>query len=345
MKKIILSEVNRIHEIMGLKKSLIMEGLNPLKTLFGKMGIEFEELMSQMESMSGRMESAFGQRYMEKIKALFEKEMLSIEEREFVAALTVKAFPNTTKKFVTNIEQVLLKNNSSEIDGILQLFQNKNIPTIDIAEKVLNQRLGIKMTPESLELWRSYREINIPIGIGHREGFINSIEQVMNKPVGNRTPPTQTTNVSSVATSKPTTQVNTTSVNTTPVTKSIENSLSGGKILEPHEFTVEGTNAGYQVYKGDKSNALGDIRQETFESIKDNYTKESVINGKKVFTLVNTTQKDYVGRSGYASVSISLPLNTKLTINDVLPELQNRMKMEQSPGGSMYNEFMRNRLK
>lgn len=340
MKKIILSEVNRIHEIMGLKKSLIMEGSNPLKTLFGKMGIEFEELMSQMESMNSRMESAFGQRYMEKIKSLFEKEILSIEEREFVAALTVKAFPNTTKKFVTNIEQVLLKNNSSEIDGILQLFQNKNIPTIDIAEKVLNQRLGIKMTPESLELWRSYREINIPIGIGYREGFINSIEQVTNKPVGNRTPPTQTTNVSSVATSKPITPVNTTSV-----TKSIEPSLNSGKILEPHEFTIEGTNQGYTV-NGDKANALGDLRGELEGSWNNpTYTKESVINNKKVFSLIDVSQRDFVGRPGYASVSISLPLNTKLTVSDVLPALQSRLRMEQKPGGSMYNDNMKNRLK
>ena len=320
MKKIILSEVNRIHEIMGLKKSLIMEGSNPLKTLFGKMGIEFEELMSQMESMSGRMESAFGQRYMEKIKALFEKEILSIEEREFVAALTVTAFPNTTKKFVTNIEQVLLKNNSSEIDGILQLFQNKNIPTIDILEKVLDQRLGIKMTPESLELWRSYREINIP--------------------VGNRTPVTQTTNVSSVATSKPITPVNTTSV-----TKSIEPSLNSGKILEPHEFTIEGTNQGYTV-NGDKANALGDLRGELEGSWNNpTYTKESVINNKKVFSLIDVSQRDFVGRPGYASVSISLPLNTKLTVSDVLPALQSRLRMEQKPGGSMYNDNMKNRLK
>ena len=320
MKKIILSEVNRIHEIMGLKKSLIMEGLNPLKTLFGKMGIEFEELMSQMESMGTQMERAFGQRYMEKIKSLFEKEMLSIEEREFVAALTVKAFPITTKKFVNNIEQVLLKNNSSEIDGILQLFQNKNIPTIDIAEKVLNQRLGIKMTPESLELWRSYREINIP--------------------VGNRTPVTQTTNVSSVATSKPITPVNTTSV-----TKSIEPSLNSGKILEPHEFTIEGTNQGYTV-NGDKANALGDLRGELEGSWNNpTYTKESVINNKKVFSLIDVSQRDFVGRPGYASVSISLPLNTKLTVSDVLPALQSRLRMEQKPGGSMYNDNMKNRLK
>lgn len=343
MKKIILSEVNRIHEIMGLKKSLIMEGPNPLKTLFGKMGIEFEELMSQMESMSGQMERAFGQRYMEKIKSLFEKEMLSIEEREFVAALTVKAFPTTTKKFVNNIEQVLFKNNSSEIDGILQLFQNKNIPTIDIAEKVLNQRLGIKMTPESLELWRKYREMNIPVGNGYREGFVNSIEQVTNKPVGNRTPSTQTTNVSSVATSKPITPVNTTSV-----TKSIEPSLNSGKILEPHEFTIEGTNQGYTV-KGDKANALGDIRGEVV-GVKDpfnnpTYTKESVINNKKVFSLIDASQIDDFGRRGYASVSISLPLNTKLTVSDVLPALQSRLRMEQKPGGSMYNDNMKHRLK
>jgi hypothetical protein len=301
---------------MGLKKSLIMEGPNPLKTLFGKMGIGFEELM-------GRMENMYADRYLEKIKGLFEKEILSIEEREFIATLTVKAYPNATRGFVNNIEQVLLKNNSSEIDGILQLFQNKNIPTIDIVEKVLNQRLGIKMSPESVEMWRRFREINMPLG--------------------NRTPVTQTTNVSSVATSKPITPVNTTPVNTTSVTKSIESSLNGGKILEPHEFTVEGTNAGYNVWKGEKANALGDIRGDLEVRPWNNptYTKESVINNKKVFSLIDVSQRDFVGRAGYASVSISLPLNTKLTVSDVLPALQSRLRMEQKPGGSMYNDNMK----
>lgn len=308
-KSLINEEISRIQEIMGMNKQLITEGEKPLVKLFDKMGIGFENMMRRMEEM-------YGNRYLDKIKGLFEKIVLDDIDREFICALILKSYPTVAKAFAHNIENVVFRNSSAELDGVFRLFRNKNITSSEIADHVLDRRLGIKMSPESVQMWRTVREMEIPIG-------------------GNRTPQIQTT--------KPTTQVNTTSVNTTPVTKSIENSLSGGKILEPHEFTVEGTNAGYKVYKGDKANALGDIRQETGASIKDNYTKESVINGKKVFTLVNTTQKDYVGRSGYASVSISLPLNTKLTINDVLSELQNRMKMEQSPGGSMYNEFMRNR--
>ena len=319
MKKILLSEVNRIHEIMGIKKSLIMEGQwpNNITELFSKMGISVDELISKLGK-------EYGPRYMEsmanRIKGLFEKIILEVPEREFIIALTLKTFPNVVSEFVSKIEEGVLKNSPEELNGILKLFNNPKIPTIDIVD-AFSKRTGIRLSPESGELWRTYKTNNPnSMTINKR---INTI------PIGQgRFEPSQTTST-----------INTTSpINN--VTKPIESSLNGGKILEPHEFTVEGTNEGYKVYKGDKSNALGDIRQEARESIKDNYTKESVINGKKVFTLVNTTQRDAFARPGYASVSISLPLNTKLTIDDVLPALQSRLRMEQSRGGSMYNEYM-----
>jgi len=322
MKKILLSEVNRIHEIMGLKKSLIMEqGQGPAKILFGKLGIDdFEHLVDQLQSVESRMERAFGQTYLEKIKGLFEKEILSIEEREFVVALTIKAFPNTVKTFVKNIEQLTMRNNLSELDGILKLFQNKNIPTIDIAEKVLKQRLGIKMSPESLELWRKYREVDPNRWSGTPTASTTTSSVNATKPTGSTPPQT----ISQMEPIKPT------------------GSAPMGKIQEPHEFTIEGTNAGYNVYKGSEKNALGDLRGEIYDQPK-TYTKESIINGKKVFTYVDKTQVDYVGRSGYASISISLPLETKLTLNDVLPELKSKLSMEQKPGGVMYNRHMKNR--
>ena len=62
-----------------------------------------------------------------------------------------------------------------------------------------------------------------------------------------------------------------------------------------------------------------------------------------MFSLIDVSQRDFVGRSGYASVSISLPLNTKLTVSDVLTALQSRLRMEQKPGGSMYNDNMKHR--
>lgn len=316
MKKIILSEVSRIHEIMGLKKSLIMEGSTPLKTFLGKIGISFDDMMFQLEAVEGKLDKAYGKNSLEKIKGLFEKNILSIEEREFIAGMMVMGFPNITRKFVNNLEEVLLKNNSAELNGIFKLFRNKNITSSEIADHVLDRRLGIKMSPESVEMWRKYREINTPV--------INF----------NRPPSTQTTNVSSVTQPKPTVS--------TPPTKPT-GSAPMGRIQEPHEFTIEGTNRGY-VSKGNEKNAIGDQRGQLKGSYSNpTYTKESIINNKKVFSLIDVSQVDYVGRPGYASVSIALPLETKLTIKDVLPELQNRLKIEQQPGGSMYNDNMRNR--
>lgn len=91
------------------------------------------------------------------------------------------------------------------------------------------------------------------------------------------------------------------------------------------EVTVEGLTEGYKVLGGKKENAVGDIRQEANEARiagKDTFTKETVKDGKKTFTLVDTTTTDSVGRPAYKSASITLPEGTKLTIEDVMPKLK-----------------------
>lgn len=102
------------------------------------------------------------------------------------------------------------------------------------------------------------------------------------------------------------------------------------------EATVEGVTEGYKVIGGEKANAIGDIRQEANEARaagKDSFTKETVKDGKKTFTLVDTTVTDYVGRPSYKSASITLPEETKLTIEDVMPKLKSELgiKVEVTP--------------
>jgi len=107
----------------------------------------------------------------------------------------------------------------------------------------------------------------------------------------------------------------------------------GGKPTEIiPEVTVEGTKQGYQVLSGDKGNAIGDIfRQEASEARaagKDSFTKETVKDGKKTFTLVDANVYDDFGRGGFKSASITLPEGTKLTIEDVMPALKAGLKGE-----------------
>jgi hypothetical protein len=320
MKKILLSEVNRIHEMMGLKKTIIMENVNPLKSFFGKLGISFEEMM-------GRMENMYGERYLDQIKSLFEKEVLSVGDRKFIAGLTIKAYPKLVNRFVDHIEQVLLKNNTNEIVGIHKLFENPHI-TSEMVVKVISDRLGIKLSPESVELWSYVKRVE---RLNHPHYKSPEFDRVS---AGKTTP-------ASASPTKPTASTPPQTISQMEPIKPT-GSTPMGKIQEPHEFTIEGTNAGYNVYKGSEKNALGDLRGEIYDQPK-TYTKESIINGKKVFTYVDKTQVDYVGRSGYASISISLPLETKLTLNDVLPELKSKLSMEQKPGGVMYNQHMKNR--
>lgn len=95
------------------------------------------------------------------------------------------------------------------------------------------------------------------------------------------------------------------------------------------EVTVEGLTEGYKVLSG--KNVVGDIRQEANEARiagKDTFTKETVKDGKKTFTLVDTTTTDSVGRPAYKSASITLPEGTKLTIEDVMPNLEAGLKGE-----------------
>jgi hypothetical protein len=97
------------------------------------------------------------------------------------------------------------------------------------------------------------------------------------------------------------------------------------------EVTVEGLTEGYKVLSGDKRNKIGDIRQDANEARiagKDTFTKETIKDGKKTFTLVDTTTTDSVGRPAYKSASITLPEGTKLTIEDVMPALKAGLKGE-----------------
>jgi hypothetical protein len=322
MKKILLSEVNRIHEMMGLKKSIIVENVNPLKSFFGKLGISFEEMM-------GRMENMYGERYLDQIKSLFEKEVLSVGDRKFIAGLTIKAYPKLVNRFVNHIEQVLLKNNANEIVGIHKLFENPHI-TSEMVVKVISDRLGIKLSPESVELWSYSKRVE---RLNHPNYKSPEFDRVS---AGKTTP-------ASASSTKPTASTPPQTISQMEPIKPT-GSAPMGRIQEPHEFTIEGLNAGYKVYKGGEKNALGDLRGMPGHNYsQSSYTKESIINGKKVFTYVDMTQVDYVGRPAYASISISLPLETKLKLNDVLPELKSKLSMEQKPGGVMYNDYMKHR--
>jgi len=92
--------------------------------------------------------------------------------------------------------------------------------------------------------------------------------------------------------------------------------------------TIEGTTDGYKVISGDKTNSIGDIRQEANEARakgQDTFTKETTKDGKKIFTLTDTTVSDNFGRPGFKSASMSFPEGTKVTIEDVMAKLKSEL--------------------
>ena len=96
--------------------------------------------------------------------------------------------------------------------------------------------------------------------------------------------------------------------------------------------TVEGTTDGYKVISGDKANSIGDIRQEANDARRngqENFTKETVKDGKKIFTLTDTTVSDNFGRPGFKSASISFPEGTKVTMEDVMPKLKSELGIKE----------------
>ena len=119
--------------------------------------------------------------------------------------------------------------------------------------------------------------------------------------------------------------------------KLVEEAKQTEKITELiPEVTIEGVTEGYKIIGGKKENAVGDLRQEANEARldgKDSFTQETVKDGKKTFTLVDTTVTDYVGKPSYKSASITLPEETKLTIEDVMPKLKSELgiKVEVTP--------------
>jgi hypothetical protein len=103
--------------------------------------------------------------------------------------------------------------------------------------------------------------------------------------------------------------------------------------ISPSDVTIEGTFDGYKVIKGSKETAIGDIRQEAAEARaagKSSFTKETVKDGKKTFTLVDAEHSDNFGRGGFKAVSVTLPADTKLVMRDVMPTLEAAMKGEKA---------------
>ena len=91
--------------------------------------------------------------------------------------------------------------------------------------------------------------------------------------------------------------------------------------------TVEGTRNGYEVISGE-GDRVGDIRQEASEARakgQDTFTKETVKDGKKIYTLTDATVSDNFGRPGFKSASISFPEGTKVTMEDVMPRLKSEL--------------------
>jgi hypothetical protein len=94
------------------------------------------------------------------------------------------------------------------------------------------------------------------------------------------------------------------------------------------EVTVEGTRRGYEVIEGNEANSIGDIRQEAAERRNNGekfFVKETEKDGKKIFTLVDTTVFDEFGRPGFKSASVTVPENARLSSEALMSKMKDAL--------------------
>jgi hypothetical protein len=94
------------------------------------------------------------------------------------------------------------------------------------------------------------------------------------------------------------------------------------------EVTVEGLRNGYEVFSGNKANSIGDIRGEVNERRSKGekfFIKETVKDGKNIFTLVDTTVYDEFARPAYKAASVEVPKNSRLSAEALVSKLKSEL--------------------
>ena len=94
------------------------------------------------------------------------------------------------------------------------------------------------------------------------------------------------------------------------------------------EVTVEGLRRGYEVIAGNEANSIGDIRGEANERRSKGekfFIKETVKDGKKIFTLVDTTVYDDFARPAYKAASVEVPKNSRLSADALMGKLKDAL--------------------
>lgn len=94
------------------------------------------------------------------------------------------------------------------------------------------------------------------------------------------------------------------------------------------EVTVEGLRRGHEVIAGNEANSIGDIREEANERRSKGekfFIKETVKDGKDIFTLVDTTVYDEFARPAYKAASVEVPKNSRLSAEALMRKLKNEL--------------------
>jgi hypothetical protein len=159
MKKVLISEeIKRIQEIMGFNSnSIMLEAIEiPFMT---RLGITGEKLFERLEKMGIKEAEAYSKEFTE----LAEKSVLSVGEREFLAAICRKAFPETINKFVETLERTTFRNSAAQMKEIDRLFAAPNVPTEAIRNYIVDQT-GIRLEIEGVQLWRDTK-IGAPVQV------------------------------------------------------------------------------------------------------------------------------------------------------------------------------------
>ena len=151
-----------------------MEGVNPF---IERLGITGEKVTEKLEKMGVKEADAISKEFVE----LTEKAIKTESDVLFISAVVRKAFPETIDKFVESLELKTFRN-SPELNQIITLLKNKNIPTEELV-KIIKQTSGADMSLEAVQIWRDSKmgtpteitQLPKPVPVAHPKDVVVNV--------------------------------------------------------------------------------------------------------------------------------------------------------------------------
>jgi hypothetical protein len=160
-KNIILEEITRINEIMGIKPKLLLEGdiLDLILKVFKRGDAEVVGTIDDVAN--AMMSKGFNEDVIKMIRDLSEKEVLTGTEREALSNIIRYAFPEIVEKAIKNEEDFIITNYGNQaLKEVQRLMANSKIPDSNVLSYIARYTEIKGLDDEFFKIWRDeYRKV------------------------------------------------------------------------------------------------------------------------------------------------------------------------------------------